>query len=194
MANNKALFLNWIKNLFCIQCAVLAALVLGYLPFIGPWFKWINPIFSIGSVYCLYKLMPVNDRYHKAAVFSGIALGLTIITNLINLGLFSIVISICSLIGVYQEFYGHSEVLLTIDGRLAKKWHTLFHWNIFGSIIVAILGAPILIVVSIAFVLDENMISLLTAILIIGFNMIIEIVYLVYLKGTHDVCEQYEYW
>lgn len=194
MANNKALFLKWIKNLFYIHCVALVGYVIGLLPFIGSSFGWINSIIAIGTVFCLYKLMPVQERYRKAAIFSGIAVALSLITNAADLGLFSIVISICQLIGLYQEFCGHSEVLLVVDGKLSRQWHTLFNWNVFGSIIVGILGAPVLIVAALSFVLDTNMISVLTALLIGSFDLIIRIFYLVFLKRTYNACEKYEHW
>ena len=194
MTNNKALFLKWIKRLFYIHCVALVGYFIGLLPIIGSWFDWMNTIIVIATVYCLYKMSPVHERYRKAAMFSGIAIILTLITTISTIGFFSLVGNILSLIALYQEFRAHSEVLLTIDHRLSKKWRTLFNWYIFGSIIVAILGTPVIVLAAVAFVLDENIISVLVAILVGGFEIIIRIFYLVYLKRTHDICEKYEDW
>lgn len=194
MTNNKELFLKWIKNLFYIHCVALVGYMIGLLPFIGSWFGWVNSIVAMGTVFCLYKLMPVNERYRKAAIFSGIAVVLSLITNATDLGLFSIVISVCNLVGLYQEFCGHSEMLTGIDDKLSRKWHTLFNWNVFGSIILGIIGAPVIVMLGVLLVLDANILTALTLVLIGGFEVIIRIVYLTYLKRTHDVCKKYEYW
>jgi len=190
----KALFLKWIKNLFYVQCVALVGIVIGQIPIIGSWFKWITTIVAIGEVYCLYQLMSVNERYRKAAIFSGIAVGLIVVANVIDFGLFSIIISICSIIGLYQEFNGHSEILLTIDNRLSKKWHTLFYWNLFGGIIVALISVPVVVIASLAVLFDANVISVLAVLVAASFSLILQIVYLVYLKRTYKVCETYEFW
>lgn len=194
MTSKKALFLKWIKNLYYIHCAILAGIIVGALPFIGKGVSWINTILSIGAIYCLYQLMPISERYHKAVLYMGISIVLGLLTKIVDVGLFSFAGSICSLVGLYQEFKGHSELLLMIDGRLSKKWQTLFNWNIFGSIVVVLLGTPVLVAAAIAFLLDEMVISVLTIILVLGYEVILKIFYLRYLKRTHDVCEAYEYW
>ncbi len=145
----KAVFLKWIKNLFYVQCVALAGIIIGQIPFISSWFKWVTIMIAI---------------------------------------------NICGLIGLYQEFNGHAEILLTIDSKLSKKWHTLFNWNVFGSIVVVIISAPILVLVGIVTFADENIMGMFAAVLVAGFSIIIQAVYLIYLKRTHDVCEKYEYW
>ena len=194
MTNNKALFLKWIKNLFYIECVAFLLYLISQLPFVGSWLGWIAFIVSGIRVYCLYNLLPINERYKKAFTFSAITLALTLVLKVSDMWLLSIVAMVTGLIELYQEFCGHSEVLLTIDSKLSGKWHSLFNWNVFGSIIVAILGAPVIIVAAVAFVLDANIISILTTIMILGFDIILKVIYLVYLKRTHDVCEKYEHW
>lgn len=191
---NKILFLKWMKNLFYVQCIALIGMMIGQLSFIGSWFEWITNLITLAEVYCLYQLIPVNERYRKAFKFSGIAVGLTIVKNVTSLDLFSIVISICSLVGLYQEFSGHAEVLLTIDNKLSKKWHTLFNWNLFGSIIVALISVPVIMLAAIVTVFDSDLLGIFAAGIVVVYTVIIQIVYLIYLKRTHDVCEKYEHW
>lgn len=194
MANNRELFLTWIKNLFYVHCVLLVVYLISLIPFIGDWFNWINTIVSIGAVFCLYKLMPVSERYRKAAIFSGISVGLTLVSNIFEAGLIvGLAIMICNFIGLYQEFYGHADMLLTIDSRLSGKWHTLFNWNLFGGIIIAMLGAPVITVAALLLP-TEGLIAALAALLVSGFEIVLRIVYLDYIKRTHDVCKKYEYW
>lgn len=194
MINKKALFLKWIKNLFCIECVVLLALVLENFSVLDSFIRWIRIFLSMASIYCLYKLMPLNNRYQKAVIFSGIATILTLFTNLGILVVLSLPLVICSLIGVYQQFYGHSEMILTIDNKLSKKWRTLFMWNVFGPFIVAIVAPLFILIPVITELFDTSVISIAAAMIGSGFVVILQIVYVIYLKYTHDVCENYEHW
>ena len=195
MRNNRGTFLTWVKNLFYVHCALLVVYLLSLIPFIGEWFNWINTIGSIGAVFCLYKLMPVSERYRKAAIFSGINVGLSLIGNLFDVGLLATIGgAVCYYIGLYQEYYGHAEVLLTIDSALAKKWHSFFNWRLFGGIIVGIVSGPVIAILAVVLLFTEGVIAALTVLVAGCFELILKIMYLVYLKRTHDVCEGYSHW
>ena len=198
MANNKALFLKWMKILFYIHCVSLVAYLIGLLPLIGSLFGWVAPVVTVISIFCLYSLAPVNERYKKAAILSAVAFVLSVIMKFSGIGfiigLIFIVCMVCNLVAMYQEYGGHSDVLVTIDNKLSKNWHTLFNWQVFGSIVVAIIGAPVIIVAAVAFLLDANVISILTTVLISCFDIILDVFYLVFLKRTFDACERYEHW
>lgn len=195
MINNKELFLTWIKNLFYVHCALLLVYLISLIPFVGDWFDWISTIGSVVAVFCLYKLMPVSERYRKAAIFSGISVGLTLVGGLFDIGLVvSIAGIVCHYIGLYQEFYGHAEVLLTIDSELAKKWHTFFSWRLFGGIIVGIVSGPVIAILAVVLLFTEGVIAALTVLVASGFELVLKIMYLVYLKRTHEVCEGHAHW
>ena len=191
MTNNKALFLKWVKNLYYVQFALLIGGVLAAIPLIGGVFKWVNAILTVGVVYILYKMAPTKDRYRKAAIFMGISVGVSLLSGFINVGIFSIAISICSLVGLYQEYCGHSEMLNGIDNALAKKWHSLFNWQIFGGVVLGILGAPIVVLLGVVLLLDTNILTVVILILVTCFDAIIQIVYLSYLKRTREMYEAF---
>lgn len=188
---NKELFLKWVKNLYFVQIALLVCAVLSAIPLIGTVFNWLNSILSAIVVYILYQLSPVKDRYRKAAIFTGISVVAGLLTSFIDLGVVALVVSICSLVGLYQEYCGHSEMMDGIDNSLAKKWHSLFNWQIFGGIVLGVLGAPIVAVLAALLLLDTNLLTAIVLILVTGFDTVIRIIYLRYLKRTREMYEAF---
>ena len=189
MTNKKELFLKWTKNLYNVQLALLVCGVLTAIPLLGNVFSWVSRILTLVVVYILYQLAPVSDRYRKAAIFSGIATvaGLLLVAEV---GIIiSIVVLICSLVGTYQEYTAHSDILEGIDNSLARKWHSLFNWEVFGGIFLGVLISPIVVLLTVFLVLDANLLTAITLIVVTGFDLILDIVYLTLLKRTRA---QYE--
>lgn len=182
MTNNKEVFMKWIQNLFYLHCAVLVSTIITALPFLDGVMGWINRILSIAILYVLFKLAPLKERYRKAAIFMAIAVGINVITLLTDIGFLTWVGSICSLIALYQEYSAHSEMIDGIDDKLARSWHTLFNWQLFGGIVLAVLESALIVVLVGALLLDGNMVVVLALVMVTGFEIIIEIFYLRYLK------------
>ncbi|MBQ2901865.1 MAG: hypothetical protein IJE49_08460 [Agathobacter sp.] len=189
MTNNKALFMKWAQILFYVQCAAVVVSLIASLPFVGSWFTWIIRIISIATVFVIYKLSPVNPRYRKAAIFMGISTILLVIF-VKELWILVIVGAICSIIGMYQEYVGHSEVMAGIDDKLAKNWHSLFHWDFWGGLAVSFIGAICLTILTLTI---SSEVSVDVAVVIAdGYQTILNIVYLVFLKRMLTVYANYE--
>ena len=187
---NKELFLKWTKNLYNVQIVLLVCGVLSAIPLLGNVFGWISRIFSLIVVYILYQLAPVNERYKKAAIFSGVAIVIGLLTHFMNMTmLISLVVIICSLVGTYQEYTAHSDMLDGIDNILARKWHSLFNWQVFGGLFLGVLLSPIIVLLTVLLLLDANILTAITLVVVTGFDLILDLVYLKYLKRTR---EQYE--
>ena len=101
----------------------------------------------------------------------------------------SLAVVICSLVGTYQEYTAHSDMLDGIDNILARKWHSLFNWEVFGGIFLGVLISPIVVLLTVFLVLDANILTAIILVAVTGFDLILDIVYLKYLKRTR---EQYE--
>ena len=189
MTNKKELFLKWTKNLYNVQLVLLVCGVLSAFPLLGNVFNWISSILTLVIVYILYQLAPVNERYRKAAFFSGVAIIARLLTATINFSVIVLGVLICALVGTYQEYCGYSDILDGIDNTLARKWHSLFNWQIFGGIFLGVLISPIIVLLTVFLVLDANLLTTVTLIAVTGFDLILDLVYLRYLKRTR---EQYE--
>ena len=198
MENQREYFVKWMKYLFIIQVVIGAVGVLAALPVLGTLVLWANRILSIVVVVVLFKLAPLNGRYKKAAIAMSVSIALGIVTasGISLLATVSVLVgAICSLVCKYQEYCGHAEMIETADAKLAKKWHSLFRWNIFSGIIVGILGGVMVVVSTLAFAMSREILTAITTLLIDGVDLILWIVYLVFLKRTYVLygeCEKIE--
>ena len=119
MTKTKELFMKWMQNLFYVQCATLVLALIAMLPFVGSWFSWVIRIATIATIFVLYKLSPLNTRYLKAAIFMGTSMLTTIFLK--GLGVLAIVGMICSLIAIYQEYMGHSEMIKDVLLKIGQQ-------------------------------------------------------------------------
>ncbi|MBQ8518446.1 MAG: hypothetical protein IJ455_02425 [Agathobacter sp.] len=189
MTNNKALFMKWAQILFYVQCAALVASLIAELPFIGSWFGWIIRIISIATIFVIFKLSPVNARYRKAAIFMGISTVLLVfLAN--ELWILVLVGAICSIIGKYQEYIGHSEVIAGIDDKLSNNWHSLFNWDLWGGLVVSFIVAIGTVVLAVTTSSEIGVET--TTVILDGYHKILDIVYLVFLKRMLTVYANYE--
>ena len=105
---------------------------------------------TLGAVYILLKIGAVNSRYLTAAVCGLVSSGISLLMDLYfgselpGWSLFLSIPAMCvGLVGEYNEFTAHSEVLYGVDNELAVKWVVLWKWNIglllgmFGSTLLA---------------------------------------------------------
>lgn len=192
MENQREFFVKWMKYLFIIQTVMGVTGILSAVPVLDTLVLWVNRILSIAAVVVLFKMAPLNERYKKAAIFSCVGLVLVI---LIDVAALVLVAAICSLISCYQEYCGHAEMIEATDAKLARNWHSLFNWRIFGGIIAGFLGGVIVVVSALVFPVSQEVLTAITMVLINGVDLILLIVYLMLLKRTYTMygeCEKIE--
>lgn len=190
MTNNKELFMKWMQYLFYVQCAALGLTLIAKLPFIGSWFSWVIRLSTIATIFMLYKLSPLNERYRKSAIFMVVAMLTTIFLK--GLGVLAIVGMICSLIATYQEYMGHSELIKEADAKLSKNWNSLFNWEIWGGFLIGGISAPIVIAIGMV-ESSSGVVSTAVSLLIgEGFSLVLHVVYLVLMKRMLKVYAEYE--
>lgn len=192
MENQREFFVKWMKYLFYVQIASGVAGLISAVPVLDGVVLWVNRILSIATVVVLFKIAPLNARYKKAAIFSGISLALAILLDVVPLVL---VIAICSLVATYQEYCGHAEMIESKDAGLSKKWHSLFNWQILSGIIVGLLGGVIVAVSVLVFPVSQEILTSITLALTNGVDLILWIIYLILLKRTYTMygeCEKIE--
>ncbi len=190
MTKTKELFMKWMQNLFYVQCATLVLALIAMLPFVGSWFSWVIRIATIATIFVLYKLSPLSTRYLKAAIFMGASVLTTILLK--GLGVLAIVGMICSLIAIYQEYMGHSELIKEADAKLSKNWNSLFNWEIWGGFLVGGIALPVVLAILMA---DSSNVQFATNVTLVtadAFNIILQLVYLVLLKRMIKVYAEYE--
>ena len=112
---------TWLKYLLYVAIAGFVHYLLGSsLP--GILSAWTGYILTGATVYLMFRLIVSNPRYKKALLFYGAGL----ILNVLGIQKLALAASICGIVGHFQEYYAHSELVAPRNPALAGKWNTLF--------------------------------------------------------------------
>lgn len=147
--------------------------------------RWIGLGLNVYIIYLMIQLKQENDRYRKAAIFYGIALG----GNLLGVGLFSLIGSICALVAQYQEYHGHSELVSDWDPKLSGRWSGLFWFQLAATLILSLLTGIVSGILIVFSGMDETTMTVIATLVVAAISLILQGVYLVFLKRTIKVLE-----
>lgn len=184
MINDKEKYIKQISVLFGIHCLACACIIAAWIPVLTNLIAWVNIIISIGITIVLFWLGDSNKRYSKAAVFRGIVVVISILSKASDNNIFSVVTSVLLLCSLYHEYNGHSEVIGNANEKLSKRWKELFSIYLVGSIVMSILSSALVIALSPLFLQYATVIVGMVIVLAGGFDLVMMIVYLLYLKQT----------
>lgn len=173
---------KWLRILFYVQAAALAASLLSFLPLPNALTLWFGRAVVLGVVICMYQLSPAGDRYRKAFLFRGVMLALTLVTMLLySSTLLALAASILSILATYQEYSAHSDLTAEADPKLSRNWHRLFNWQLVVGILTSVLSmAAVLVLVS----LEMDAVRI-TAMLTGALNLVgtvLQVIYLIFLN------------
>lgn len=186
---------KWLWLLFLMVIpSVLVQLMTGqYIVELVPAFNLLGQILnifcSIAYVYIFLKLSSENMRYRTAAICSFISAVVGLVIALLSgdndIPTWTLIItlptSIITLIGSYNEFMGHAEVLRDVDMELSMKWEKLWKW--FLGMFIGLYVSSILLIVPLLGLL---------AFIVIGIGtIVVSILKLVYLYKTAKVFKNY---
>lgn len=144
---------KWFRYLFYIHIGTIIISILSVVPGLNTVTSWISRWVTVGIIVVLFRLTPVNGRYHKAAVLMCVSLGLLLFNTVMAtvnalLGIASffgsvltLAASVCSIIANYQEYYAHADMIKEQDSALARKWHSLFNWQIILGVLAGMVSA-----------------------------------------------------
>lgn len=177
------LSIKWLRVLFYIAITSLANSVVNYLPFVpADVTTWISRGIMIAMIVCMFHLSPVNGRYRTAAILRTIWLATLVAGTLLRIRATLIVgTSILSVIAVYQEYHGHSEMIAEMDENLSKRWNSLFLWSFIAPLLLSI-GSSVAMVTATFMNLDVSKITAITTGVMRIPQYVIDVVYLMYLK------------
>lgn len=147
---------KWLLGLFWLSIAYLAMSVLGDILRNDYLTSWVQLALNAGMVVCLFSLRPAQHNYRFAAIFHGIVFllstaGLLISSILVRLlastgkleqlqelnnytSLLAIFQMAASLLAVWFENLSHGSLVEGAAPALAKKWRTLFFWQLAASV------------------------------------------------------------
>ena len=143
-------------------------------------------IYLLGCGLVLLKLSSQIARYRTAGICFMVGGIVNILTSVLPtltsgdglpllLSLISLVSGVFLLVGEYQEYMGHSELLWDVDVELSDKWRKLWKWYI---------GCFLVLLASIVVILLSLILGLLVTLAATIVLLVIMIVKLVYLYRT----------
>lgn len=148
----------------------------------------------VAKIVCMFQLAPANERYIKAGMMRVAMLGCTLITAfLFGSMILTLAASILSIIAVYQEYNGHSELVDEKDAKLSGRWHSLFTWSVLAAVLLSF-GTTIAAVILVAADLEggaSHISGIVIGLLSIP-QSILEIVYILYIKKMLSIFENSE--
>ena len=184
------LFIKWLRVLLYIAIVSIVNSVISILPIIpASVTTWISRGIMVAMVVCMFRLAPVNERYQKAGILRAVWLGCMIASLVFLPSILVLTASILSIIAVYQEYSAHSEVVADKDAKLSRNWHSLFNWSIVTGLLVGFGSMITALIASFAGVEITRITAVVTGILSVP-QLVIEIVYLLYLKKMSAIFDQ----
>ena len=180
----KPLLTKWLKYLIYTHIAGIGCTLVSGIPFLSIAAGWISTAISAVLIVILFQLGPVCARYRKAAIFSGVVLA----AGLLSKTVLSLVISVCSLVAVYQEYQGHSEIVAELDPALSGRWNSLFHIQLFAGIIGAV-AASASVLIGVMANMDEQSLAKIVAFCILALDTVLKLIYIRYLVQTEKIFE-----
>ena len=184
---------KWLRVLMYIAIVSLANSIINYVPFVpASVTTWISRGIMVAMIVCMFQLASANGRYKTAAILRAIWLGTLILGTLLHIpSVLVLGTSILSIIAVYQEYHGHSEVLADKDTVLSAKWNGLFIWSFIAPLLLSI-GSSAAMVISSFMNLDVAKVTAITTCIMRIPQYVIDVIYLLYLKKMLSIFENDE--
>ena len=185
--------IKWLRVLMYIAIVSLVNSIVNYVPFVPAAVStWISRGIMIAMIICMFQLASANGRYKTAAILRAIWLGTLLLGTLLHIS--SVLVlgtSILSIIAVYQEYHGHSEVLAEKDSVLSAKWKGLFIWSFIAPVLLSI-GSTVAMVISSFMNIDMAKVTAITTGIMRIPQYVIDVIYLLYLKKMLSIFENEE--
>ena len=185
----------WLPVLMYCAFASIINSIITYFPFIpASLTTWISRSIMLAVTICMFQLAPVNERYKKAGIMRAVMLGCALFTAFISGStILTLTASIVSIIAVYQEYHGHSELIAEMDAKLSGRWSSLFTWSILAAVLLSF-GASVVAVILVLADMEggASRISAIAIGLLSIPQCIIDLVYISYIKKMVALFENKE--
>lgn len=177
--------------LFWIYVVSMALSLLGVLPAMAEMMPWLGAGMRIASAIVLFSLAQAGGRYRLAGILGGIAAAGNLLLTLIGSAgsVLAMALNICALVGLYNEYKGHAELIQEQEDTLARRWTKLFVWNIVLSLVSMLLAINVSVLGAAAGMSVGTMTMLGVALASIP-AMVVDVLYLVYLNRTRHLVEE----
>ncbi len=185
MDENRNNPVQWLRYLLYAGLANVALSILNAFTPLGGLLGWLSIAIGLATVYLLFQLSGINPRYRNAAIFGAVGLAIA----QLPIAFVALAGSICSLIGEYQEYHAHGELIEERDPKLADQWGTLFGLQFAASIVVVLLAGLAAGVLAAATKISEAAITVIVTAIVAVIGVALRVLYLRYLKRTIALLE-----
>ena len=179
--NNAA---KWLKYLLYVGIGAMVNYLLAtVIP--APVHNLLGYLLTAASLYLMYKLTPDNGRYYRAILFSGVSL----IISALSIRVVALAGYLCAILGQYQEYTAHGELIADRDIRLANKWGSLFWFQLAVELIG---GLAVMLVAGTVRAGGQAINTPIASMAVVAasfINVILKVLYLVYLRKTVKALE-----
>ena len=196
MARKASVLGKWLWILFWIVVPMLVSNVMTN-DYVTAWFPGLYMPGTVLNVLCLaaysfvlWKASSENDRYRTASICCAISAGVSLLLAVVFREdlpgwtlVFTLPLCVAVLVGEYNEYMGHSEVLRDVAPELSEKWEKLWMW--FIGMYLGMFGCVLLVLI---FTVLGLIVFIVAAIGI----AVVSILKLVYLYRTANVFREYE--
>ena len=202
-----AILSTWLKALLILRLVSLVTQLIGYLPLELAWLPWVDAALSALAILYLFQLGRANKRYRKSAVFSTVLFCYSLfnlVTSLfpaayykalsnyeygpLTVGILLPLLSLLSILAVYQEYHAHADEIKVLDPKLSGNWHVLFNYTLAGSIMRSAISWTVVLLVVEGYLNTST--ADISRFLAGGIDFVLQLFYLVYLeKTTQTICQ-----
>ena len=177
---------KWLRYLLYLAIASAVLIIVSGFADLSGVTGWVTLALNVAAVCLLFLLANAHDRYKKAAIFG--AAGLVIAR--LPIPFVALAASICTLVGEYQEYKAHGELVADRDEKLSGKWNGLFWLQFAVSMVLSMLVSVIVTVVSLVIGADDSILTdTLVTPLALAIGLIIQGLYILYLSRTIRLLE-----
>lgn len=180
-----------LKYLFWLNAAALALSWISLIPAVRGIMGWAGLIVPMVNAIVLFSLAQAGKRYRLAGILGGIAAAGNLLLVLVGLAdsVLATALNICALVGLFNEYKGHAELIERKDAKLARRWSTLFVLTIVMSIVSAILVVAT-VMIGLNAPVDPDSITALSVAIGLLPTLVVQVLYLVYLNRTYRLVEE----
>lgn len=174
---------KWLQYLLYVGIAALVNTILINIPLVSVLAPWSSIAISAATIFLLFRLANFNEHYQTSAVLYTVSLIITVLGAL-GITVLGLVGSICGMVGQYQEYHAHGEMIEEQDPKLAGKWGGLFWLQFAVSIIVTLLSSVIAAVLVAGSDMDMMVATSIVTIVVALVTLLMKALYLSYLNRT----------
>lgn len=170
---------KWLTYLLYAKLAGMVISVVNTIPAVALIAGWAARAVTVAVIVILFQMTAASKNYRNAALCQCAVL----IGGMIGQSFLNLIISICSIIAVYQEYTGHSELTAPLDYGISGRWHSLFYWQMGIGLLSGFLSSAG-VVIGVMANMDSDKLVYVILLISTVISMIIEVVYLLLMKKT----------